>query len=170
MKKYEFTGETKKAGLYGDITVRRIRATVKFGLVNVGDLGGWIEQEENLSQEGRAWVCDNAEVFGNAKVCDNAEVFGNAKVCDDARIYGDAGVCGNAEISQVSHLLVIGPIGSRNGFTTFFRDKDNEITVRCGCFIGKADRFLEKVQETHGDNKYALAYRAAVEVSKYILI
>ena len=89
-----------------------------------------------------------------------AEVYGGAEVCCDAE------VCGDAEISQASHLLIIGPIGSRNSFTTFFRDKDNEITVKCGCFIGKADRFLEKVQETHGDNKYALAYRMAAEVSK----
>ena len=142
MKKYEFTGETKKVGILGDITVRRIRATVAFGLVKVGELGGWIEKEENLSQENDAWVYGNAEV------------------------YGDAWVCGNAEVLQISHLLVIGPAGSRNDFTTFFRDKDNEITVRCGCFLGKIDRFLKKVQETHGDNKYALVYKAAVEVAK----
>ena len=154
MKKYEFTGETKKVGILGDITVRRIRATVAFGLVKVGELGGWIEKEENLSQENDAWVYGNAEVYGDAWVCGNAEV------------YGDAWVCGNAEVLQISHLLVIGPAGSRNDFTTFFRDKDNEITVRCGCFLGKIDRFLKKVQETHGDNKYALVYKAAVEVAK----
>ena len=59
-----------------------------------------------------------------------------------------------------------GAIGSRNDFTTFYRDKDNEITVKCGCFLGKIDRFLEKVTQTHGDSKYALVYRAAVEVAK----
>lgn len=67
---------------------------------------------------------------------------------------------------QESHVLVIGAIGSRNDFTTFYRDKDNEITVKCGCFLGKIDRFLEKVTQTHGDSKYALVYRAAVEVAK----
>ena len=63
-------------------------------------------------------------------------------------------------------MLVIGAIGSRNDFTTFYRDKDNEITVKCGCFLGKIDKFLQKVTETHGDSKYALVYRAAVEVAK----
>ena len=48
--KYEFTGETKKVGLFGNIIVRRIRATIAFGVVKAGDLGGWIEKEENLSQ------------------------------------------------------------------------------------------------------------------------
>ena len=99
-------------------------------------------------------------VYGNAEVYGDAEVFGNAKVSGNAR------VCGNAEVLQGSHLLVIGPIGSRNSFTTFFRDKDNEIVVRCGCFLGKIDKFLEKVKETHGDSRYAFVYRAAVEVAK----
>ena len=63
-------------------------------------------------------------------------------------------------------MLVIGPIGSRNDFTTFYRDKDSEITVKCGCFLGKIDRFLEKVTRTHGDSKYAMVYRVAVEVAK----
>ena len=143
MKKYEFTGETKEIRLlFRTATLHRIRATVAFGIVEVGDLGGWIEKEENLSHEGKAWVC------GDAKVC------------------GDAEVWGNAEVFSASHVLVIGAIGSRNDFTTFYRDKDNEITVKCGCFLGKIDRFLEKVTQTHGDSKYALVYRAAVEVAK----
>ena len=58
--KYEFTGETKKVSLFRNITVRRIRATIAFGVVKAGDLGGWIEKEENLSQEGDAWVYGNA--------------------------------------------------------------------------------------------------------------
>ena len=155
MKKYEFTGETKEIRLlFRTATLHRIRATVAFGIVEVGDLGGWIEKEENLSHEGKAWVWGNAEVWGNAKVWGNAEVWGNAKVC------------GDAEVFSASHVLVIGAIGSRNDFTTFYRDKDNEITVKCGCFLGKIDRFLEKVTQTHGDSKYALVYRAAVEVAK----
>ena len=151
MKKYEFTGETEQ---HGSITLRRIRATIFFGVVEVGDLGGWIEKEENLSQEGDAWICGDAKVYGNAKVYGDAEVYGNAKVCGDAKIL------------QTNHLLVIGPVGSRDSLTTFFRDKDNEIAVKCGCFYGKIDRFLEKVQETHGDNRYALVYRAAAEAAK----
>ena len=143
MKKFEFTGETKTISLFfRTATLHRIRAVAEFGLVKIGDLGGWIEKEENLSHEGKAWVCGDAEVWGNAKVWGDAEVF------------------------SASHVLVIGAIGSRDDFTTFFRDKDNEITVKCGCFLGKIDKFLEKVTQTHGDSKYALVYRAAVEVAR----
>ncbi|MBS5266605.1 MAG: hypothetical protein KHZ30_19295 [Clostridiales bacterium] len=160
MKKYEFTGETKQVGFFGNITLKRIRATMEFGIIKIGDLGGWIEKEENLSHKGNAWVYDNAEVWGDAKVYDNAEVYDNAKV------YGNAKVCGDAKVFSISHVLVIGPIGSRNDFTTFFRDKDSEITVKCGCFLGKIDKFLEKVCETHGDSKYAIVYRTAAEIAK----
>ena len=62
--------------------------------------------------------------------------------------------------------MVIGAIGSRNDFTTFYRGKDKQIMVKCGCFNGNIDEFIKKVQVTHGDNKYALVYRAAVEVAK----
>ena len=161
MKKYEFTGETKTINLSSrTVTLHRIKAVVEFGLVKVGELGGWIEKEENLSHKGDAWVS------GDAVVRENAEVRGNAVVSENAVVRGNAVVSENAEVFSVRHVLVIGPIGSRNAFTTFYHDKDNEITVQCGCFIGKIDKFLKKVTQTHCDSKYALVYRAAVEVAR----
>lgn len=94
------------------------------------------------------------------QVSDNAKVSGNAEVSDNAKVSGDAWV------SKIAHIFVIGPAGSRNAYTTFYRDKDNEISVRCGCFCGKLDKFLRKVSETHGANKYALVYHASVELAK----
>lgn len=149
--KYEFTGETKT--VHG-VTLHRIRALRSSAGAEAGDAGGWLEREENLSQNGSAWV------YSNAEVCDNAEVFDNAKVCGNAR------VAGNAVISSPKHLLVVGPVGSQNDYTTFFKDADNEITVVCGCFLGKIDAFLEAVANTHGNNKYAKEYRAAAELAK----
>ena len=67
---------------------------------------------------------------------------------------------------STSHVLVVGPISSRDDFITFYRDKDNEITVSCGCFLGKLDRFLEKVTQKHGNSKYAQVYCAAAEMAK----
>ena len=95
--KYEFTGEEKS---FFGITLKRIRAIrdiKKYG-VKVGDVGGWIEKEENLSQSGDAWVYGNARVYGDAlvygdaRVCGNARVFGNAQVRGDVLVYGDAWV------------------------------------------------------------------------------
>lgn len=57
MKKYEFTGETKTVNtLLRTIIYHRIRAKVAFGIVEAGEVGGWIEKEENLSDDGDAWV------------------------------------------------------------------------------------------------------------------
>ena len=81
MKKYEFTGETKRVELWNrTATLHRIKATVEFGFVKVGELGGWIEKEENLSHEGKAWVCGDAKVCGDARDCGEAKVWGNARV------------------------------------------------------------------------------------------
>ncbi|MEI3499936.1 MAG: hypothetical protein V8Q39_00195 [Anaerovoracaceae bacterium] len=155
MKKYEFTGEVKRIKLISkEVVLRRIRAVMAFGVVKAGDIGGWIEKEKNLSHDGSAWV------YGNARVCGNAEVYGNA------RVYGDAEVCGNAEVYSVNHILSIGPVGSRNKYTTFYRNKNEKIEVRCGCFNGIIEEFLEKVAETHGENKHASVYRAAAEIAK----
>ena len=107
-----------------------------------------------------AWVFGNAKVYGNARVYDNAWVFGNAKV------YGDAWVSGNAEVFNTRHFFVQGPIGSRNGFITFYRTKDNTVEVRCGCFSGSLQKFVDRVEETHGGSRYEKEYKLAAELAK----
>ena len=117
-------------------TLYRIEATKdieKFG-VKAGDLGGYIEKEDNLS--GNAWVSGDARVYGNALVCGNALVYddalvsgnalvrgdarvyghalvrgdalvdGNAQVCGDAQVYGNAQVCGD-KIEKENDLINI---------------------------------------------------------------
>ena len=113
MKKYELTKETK---VIGGKTLFRIRALRSFGDIKAGDLGGFIENERNLSHEDNAWVSGNAKVIDNARVSDNAlvsdnarvsgetwvggnaRVDGNARVGGDARVNGDAMVGGNAQV------------------------------------------------------------------------
>ena len=46
----------------------QIKALVAFGNVSKDELGGWIEKEGNLSQDGNAWVSGDARVYGNAWV------------------------------------------------------------------------------------------------------
>ena len=93
MKKFELTTdriEENGTALY------RIKALIDFGDVKAGDLGGYVEKEENLSQYGSAWVSDNAFVLGNARVSDNALVSGDTLVCGNAQVYGNAQVSGSA--------------------------------------------------------------------------
>ncbi|MGM9603010.1 MAG: hypothetical protein ACI3W5_15675 [Faecousia sp.] len=100
MYKYEFTGETKV--FEEEILLRRIRALRDIGGVKAGTLGGWIEKEDNLRQDGDAWVADNGIVMGNsmllgkARVSDEAIVMGNAVITGHAHVRDNATVAGNA--------------------------------------------------------------------------
>lgn len=97
---------------------------------------------------------------GNARVSGNAEVSGDAWVSGNAEVYGDAWVSGTAD------YLLIGRIGSRFGFTTFFKNKEKGITVSCGCFLGTIAEFRAKVTDTHGDNKHAKMYNMAADMAE----
>ncbi len=109
---------------------------------------------------GDAEVSNNARVYADARVCGNARVHGHAQV------YGDARVCDNAKVCGKNDWITINNIGSRNSTTTFFMDKDKGISVSCGCFTGKIEKFEEAVKETHGDNQHAKEYMAAIELAK----
>lgn len=92
-KKYEFTDETVK--IDGNI-LHRIKSLRDFGNVTAGELGGFIEREENLSHSGSAWVSDEAKVYGEAFVSHEAQIYNNAVVCDYARVSWYARVCDDA--------------------------------------------------------------------------
>ena len=99
--KYELTNENLEIGKKN---LFRIRALKDFAHVKAGDLGGWIESESNLSQEGTCWVSGEARVFGkacvfgSARVYDSARVFGSAQVYGEARVYDSAQVFGSAQV------------------------------------------------------------------------
>jgi len=95
-QKYELIESDYK--IYMGVRVFRIRAKVDIARfsVRVGDFGGYIEKEENLSVSGDAWVHGNARVHGDARVYGNASVYGDAWVYGNARVHGDAWVYGNA--------------------------------------------------------------------------
>ena len=137
-KKYVLTNETIKIN---DKTLYRIKAIKDFDNVKAGDLGGFIEKEENLSGYGNAWVYDNAKVFGNAEVC------------------------GVAEVKKTRNTILFTKVGSRNDTLTAFKTKTG-FSIKVGCFLGSLELFLEKVQETHGDNQFAKEYRLIAEVIK----
>jgi carbonic anhydrase/acetyltransferase-like protein (isoleucine patch superfamily) len=86
-KKYELTDKTAD---YRGRVLHRIRALKDFYGVKKGDLGGWIEKEDNLSHDGACWVCGNATVYGDAILCEDARAFDYAEVGDDAIVSGKA--------------------------------------------------------------------------------
>lgn len=97
MKKFELTEE--KIIVYGGDVLYRIKALKNFADVKIGDLGGFVEKENNLSHDGNCWIYDNAKIFGNAKIYDDAKIYGDAKVFGKAEIFGKAYVYEKAKIS-----------------------------------------------------------------------
>ena len=167
-KKYEFTDETITVDGH---TLHRIRAVRCFSDVKAGEIGGWVEKEDNLSQMGDAWiggdakVCGNAKVYGNARVHTNAMVGGNARIYGDAqvygnaRIYGDAKVyddaqvlgdvavfgeveiCGNAVVCDGTDYIVLKNFWSSKRYFTW--TKSNNMW-KVGCFYGTGKELIEK--------------------------
>ena len=114
-KKYEILKD--QAITTNGSTIYRIKALKNFGDVKAGDMGGFIESEENLSHEGPCWIYGDAMVYHNAKVKDNAivrdyvHVFNNARVMENAiveghaRVADDSVVFGNARIKDNSNIF-----------------------------------------------------------------
>ena len=162
MKKFELTAEFV-TNVFGE-KLFRIKALVAFGNVEKGELGGFIEKEDNLSHDGNAWVYGDAQVSGNAWVYGNAWVSGNAQVYGDALVYGDAQVSGDAWVYGDADYATVKGFGRFFRATTFFRCKDKILRVQCGCFYGDLEQFREIVKKTHGDSKRAKEYLAIADL------
>jgi len=93
--KYKLT-ENKKVSC--GIALYQIEALKDFRDIEKGDKGGYVEKENNLSQDGNAWVFGDARVSGNAWVFGDARVSGDAEVSGNAEVFGDAWVSGNARV------------------------------------------------------------------------
>ncbi len=68
---YGFTGKTVQIG---DKTLHQIVATNDFGKVKKGDIGGFIEREDNLDFRSNAWVSAGDMILGRARVYDGVLV------------------------------------------------------------------------------------------------
>ena len=86
--------------------LHRIRALsdVRPG-VQKGDLGGYVQGTENLSQEGTCWIFDNAIACDDAFVNQQAVLSEYAVVRGSALVSGNANVRGNAVVDD--HALVM---------------------------------------------------------------
>ena len=164
MKKHELTDDTITVG--GRI-LHRIKALKSFSDVEEGDLGGYVEKEDNLDHSGEAWVSGNTWVYGNARVYGDARVSGDAWVYGDARVSGNARVYGDARVSGENDYAAAKGFGREYRTTTFFRLQDGGIGVRCGCFCGTLEEFREKVKETHKESKMGKEYLMLADLMEY---
>ena len=118
----------------------QIECTRDIKHAKIGDLGGWIESEENLASN--AWVSGNAWVYGDARVSGNAWVYGDDKHCG------------------------FDCFGSYNRHTHAYMTKSGEIEITCGCFKGSINEFEKQVHKTHSGTIYEKQYMAIINVIK----
>ena len=97
-RKYEIRKDIyKTVGLPDGSRVKVFKIESLVGIkdrVGAGCLGGWVESESNLSQEGRCWI------DGESVVCGDAVVRDSALVATDALVYGGAVIEGYADVRQ----------------------------------------------------------------------
>ena len=104
--------------------MHQIVCVTAFASVAAGEVGGYIEKEVNLSQDGNAWVFGNAKVFGNA-------------------------ILRRGSTETATDYIVIGPQGSRRSFATLHLPSN---TVCTGCFVGDLNEFKVAVSTSHNPN------------------
>ena len=137
MKKYELTSETK---VINGVKLHQIKALNSFGNIKEGDLGGWIESEKNLSQDG------NAKVYDNAKVGENAEVSGTIVVCETA------------------DYIVFKNWWSSGRYFTWTRSNNK---WKVGCFYGSGEELIAKAYKD--SEKSGREYERVVKYVESIL-
>lgn len=109
MNKYAFTNNHMKLTIPPaknekeprEVDFREIYALIDIPQQGVkkGDVGGWLESESNLSQEGNCWVHKDSRVSGRSIVKDNATVS------DASTIRGASYVEKNAEVKLGSVVV-----------------------------------------------------------------
>lgn len=106
-KKYEIT--TNELTIDGR-KFFQIKSLRGFGSIVAGKLGGYVEGEHNLSQEGTCWIdsgvilMDNARVTHDTFVSGNSFIRGNAQVRNRAFVLNTT-VCDNAVVEGAARVI-----------------------------------------------------------------
>ena len=103
---YELTDNTIEVDGH---VLHQIICTESFSFAIKGDLGGFIEDYQNLG--GNGWVCNNAKVYEGAVVIGNGIVGGHATIRNKAQVSGNAKVFGYATISGICDIEGTANIG-----------------------------------------------------------
>ncbi len=148
-------GDTRRT-----LWLRQIEALHDFADVKAGSVGGWLEQESQLSQHGRCWIYDeNSLLYGDASVAEDAILTGECVLNHGARVDGNATV----DASRIGHRAHI------TGHATV---RASRISGRC--FIGDvahvSDCDILALQGLTADSEQRLriADRASVHASRVV--
>jgi hypothetical protein len=80
------------------------------GLVEVGERGGWVQGEHNLSHAGACWIAGQAIAMRQARVekngfmCDRTKITDDVLITDDAQMRGDSQGAGSPKMLDETTL------------------------------------------------------------------
>lgn len=74
-------------------------------VIHVGELGGYVETEDNLSQQGSCWIFDKAKIKDSGRVLDDAYVYDNAMVSRNAIVRGRSVMRGYCFVTNKSVII-----------------------------------------------------------------
>lgn len=74
-------------------------------VVHVGELGGYVEAEDNLSQDGNCWLFDKARVKDGGKVLDDAIVYDKSLISKNSIIRGRSVIGGHCFVTNQSVII-----------------------------------------------------------------
>ena len=120
-KKYELTNEKIE---HESKTLYRIRALRDFEDVKMGDLGGFVESEINLSQEGNCWIYDDSKVRGGSVITDHS-IIKNDSIVDNSIVMNNSKV----ESSTIRYSIVDNSIIEDS--TVMCSSKVENSTIEC---------------------------------------
>ena len=104
-KKYEILIDKENTIEFEGRTLHRIRALRNFNDVKAGDIGGFVESEWNLSQEGNCWIYDDAICMDSASVCDNAKMYNRSCMYNYSRMYDNSEMYDNSRMYNNSKMF-----------------------------------------------------------------
>lgn len=146
-----------------DIKAFRIKALRNINDdVKKGDLGGYIEKEENLSIFNESWVYDNSCVFEDAKVEDDAKVKENSRVFGWANIRNFATVKGGSTV--YGGVVLCDHVVVENNITL------NQLTCFSGNSIIKDERDVFYFSPCRNStNSFFISYVANSDIWTYLI-
>ena len=128
-KKYEILMDEENTIECEGHILHRIKALRDFNDVREGDIGGYVENENNLSHKGSCWIydeakaMDNSRMYDNSIICDystmydnsrmydnsimhdNSIMFNNSIMCDDSEMHDDSELHGNSAMYNNSIMF-----------------------------------------------------------------
>lgn len=108
--------------------LHRIRALRDVGMdVSEGDLGGYVQSEDNLSQQGSCWLYNDSIVCDEAVVSDGAQLREQSIIKGSAYVSGSACVSGQAVIEDYA-IVTAGTIDGRAFVRGYARIAANQTT------------------------------------------